>query len=487
MSSKKSLAARLLTRAFRPRKPAPSRKPLGPLGRRIEELEDRAVPAAFTPGDLYYASNANGTIYNISAGGNLSTLQPFATGLLQNLGQIAWSADLSTMYTTAYYGGNYVFAVTAAGAVSTYAAVPSPLGLVRTQNNHLLVSSYGGPILDITNPANITTFASTGDSIRNLIQLPTGEILAMGTHGRIYRVSQGQSQVWATVAGAGDGDDIDYTSDGRVYASFWTGGSPINSAIYDVTGGGTITSAPYATPSAGGGTFGLAIDRRTNHILAAGLSQTFVLDVTGGGTFDFTNAANNPPSAVFARNIPTTNDTALDFVPFDVTPPTVIDTNPSLSGGTLAGGATSLQVSFSEPVVGAATAANYELRSQGADGILGNGDDTIVPVSPSYAGTTATLNFSALPAGVYRLTVKGTIADAAGNALDGDGNGTAGGDYVRDFVVGASTTTLTGPNGSAFDVAYGGFGAGQLVQGTSNAFDGLNRLQVGGADYTPPP
>src|SRR5205823_2052854 len=28
-------------------------------------------------------------------------------------------------------------------------------------------------------------------------------------------------------------------------------------------------------------------------------------------------------------------------------------------------------------------------------------------------------------------------------------------------------------------------GAGQLLQGSANAFDGLNRLQVNGADYTP--
>src|SRR5262249_1921123 len=125
------------------------------------------------------------------------------------------------------------------------------------------------------------------------------------------------------------------------------------------------------------------------------------------------------------------------------------------------------------------------LQSVGADGLLGTADDVIVPVSPTYSGSTATLTFSALPNSVYRLTVKDTITDAAGNKLDGDGDGTAGGNFVRDFVVGPLTYSLTSPNSFVFDPVYGGFGAGQLVQGTNNAFDGLNRLQIGGVDYSP--
>src|SRR5262249_59795710 len=61
----------------------------------------------------------------------------------------------------------------------------------------------------------------------------------------------------------------------------------------------------------------------------------------------------------------------------------------------------------------------------------------------------------------------------------------AGGEFGRDFVVGALTTTLTSPHNYKFDPQIGGFGAGQLVQGSGNAFDGLNRLQVGGTDFAP--
>ena len=48
------------------------------------------------------------------------------------------------------------------------------------------------------------------------------------------------------------------------------------------------------------------------------------------------------------------------------------------------------------------------------------------------------------------------------------------------------TVSLTSPNGFTFDAVYSGVGAGELVQGTNNAFDELSRLQVGGADYSGP-
>ena len=95
------------------------------------------------------------------------------------------------------------------------------------------------------------------------------------------------------------------------------------------------------------------------------------------------------------------------------------------------------------PGSGAADPNAYELRRAGANGLLGEptgNDDVIVPLSVAYnSGTkTTTLTFPALSEDVYRLTVRDTITDAAVNALDGDANGTAGGDWVRDFVVQSS-------------------------------------------------
>jgi autotransporter-associated beta strand protein len=172
--------------------------------------------------------------------------------------------------------------------------------------------------------------------------------------------------------------------------------------------------------------------------------------------------------------------------------PHIVSLTPDIvSSGTLAASATSLQITFDQAVVGANVAANYQLHGAGSDGLLGTVDDTTITLAASApTSSSAQLTFSALSADVYRLTVTGSgiTSSADGTPLDGAGNGTPGSNYVRDFV--AITTPpypLTSPGGFTFDPAFAGFGAGQLVQGTNNAFDGLGRLQVDGVDYAPAP
>jgi uncharacterized delta-60 repeat protein len=164
-----------------------------------------------------------------------------------------------------------------------------------------------------------------------------------------------------------------------------------------------------------------------------------------------------------------------------------VSTTSFVSSGTLDAGTTSLTVTFSEPVVGASVTSNYELRRAGADGLLGNADDPITAIdSATVANGTniAMLSFSGLTEDVYRLTLKDLVTDASGNPLDGDNNGTTSGDWRKDFVVGALRTSLTSSNGFDFDPEFGGAGAGQLVHGTNNAFDGLGRLIVNGTGYS---
>ncbi len=50
---------------------------------------------------------------------------------------------------------------------------------------------------------------------------------------------------------------------------------------------------------------------------------------------------------------------------------------------------------------------------------------------------------------------------------------------------GPAPVVLSSPNGLPFDVAVGTFGAGELVQGYNNAFDGDGRLVIGGGLYRP--
>ena len=93
-----------------------------------------------------------------------------------------------------------------------------------------------------------------------------------------------------------------------------------------------------------------------------------------------------------------------------------------------------------------------------------------------YGGNDSSIDFGTIE--VFMISAGGGLRDLAGGAIDGDADGIAGGDFVVE-------SHFTTPNGFIFDTERNGFGAGQFVQGLSNSFDGLNRLQVDGQDFTP--
>jgi len=119
----------------------------------------------------------------------------------------------------------------------------------------------------------------------------------------------------------------------------------------------------------------------------------------------------------------------------DEIPPTVSGMLPSLAGGRLNAGTRTIEITFGEVVTGAGTPGHFVLRSLGPDALLGTADDDIHALAASWSDRTTTLRVPALIPSVYRLTVRDAIADPTGNALDGDGDGLPGGDWVRDFVV----------------------------------------------------
>ena len=107
-------------------------------------------------------------------------------------------------------------------------------------------------------------------------------------------------------------------------------------------------------------------------------------------------------------------------------------------------GTASLAVNFNVAVLGAGTAANYQLQSVGPDGLLGTSDNVAVTLTASYSGTTATLSFPPLAENVYRLTVDDWITDTGGVKLDGSGGATPGSDWTTDFVVVGGNASLLG-------------------------------------------
>lgn len=124
----------------------------------------------------------------------------------------------------------------------------------------------------------------------------------------------------------------------------------------------------------------------------------------------------------------------------DETPPSVLttsfQTNELESSTWLVQGADTIRVTFSESVDVASRVNLFELRMAGSDGVISPGDPVLLPRNVTVTGAIATLHFaSGLDIGNYRLTLVSGIVDAAGNSLDGDSNGVAGGQWQRDFAV----------------------------------------------------
>ena len=182
----------------------------------------------------------------------------------------------------------------------------------------------------------------------------------------------------------------------------------------------------------------------------------------------------------------------------DITPPVVTSTFPKavdlqgITGRTPA----HILVNFSEALnsIDAQAAGNYQLIWAGSDDALGTADDLVYAVNPTYVSGSSQvaldgLSGAAMPQGKYRLIIRGaTLHDLSGLGLDGDQDGVAGGDYVRDFVVGAPqvppTLNLSTPpaidEGQALDLA-GSFtdpDAGDAWTATVNYGDGGGTLPL---------
>ncbi|MBT9456787.1 MAG: right-handed parallel beta-helix repeat-containing protein, partial [Burkholderiaceae bacterium] len=133
----------------------------------------------------------------------------------------------------------------------------------------------------------------------------------------------------------------------------------------------------------------------------------------------------------------------------DRTAPKVVSiSNLPVDGGNINQRFSSLLIKFSEALdgVSARSAANYELRSAGADGLFNTADDQLIALKPgySYPATDLTLQLvnGPLADGLYRLTLAGSLFDTAGNALDGNGDGTGGDAYVRTFSINRAAAPL---------------------------------------------
>ncbi len=181
--------------------------------------------------------------------------------------------------------------------------------------------------------------------------------------------------------------------------------------------------------------------------LSAGNGYTFV-----SASYSGSGALQNAASLTFTPNAAEGLDYfdigAIEFqgASNDATPPRVVSI-PVLpaEGGSTAAAFNRISIGFSESLeqISALSAANYELRYAGANGIFGDADDRTIALRPSYSFPETALVLDLvdgpLADGRYQLIVRGSddraVYDTAGNRLDGDNNGSAGGDFIRNFIV----------------------------------------------------
>jgi parallel beta-helix repeat protein len=142
----------------------------------------------------------------------------------------------------------------------------------------------------------------------------------------------------------------------------------------------------------------------------------------------------------------------------DTTPPTITGVTPALiaSNGTTDSTIGPITLTFSKPVdqIDVMARAEYELLWAGPDGVFGTGDDGAYGLTPQTYNTTtqavaltSTTPDLSLPAGNYELivfssTIGRSVHDLSGNALDGDGDGNAGGNFIRPFTLAPKVTLL---------------------------------------------
>ncbi len=119
----------------------------------------------------------------------------------------------------------------------------------------------------------------------------------------------------------------------------------------------------------------------------------------------------------------------------------------SIAQSVLTPGSSSFDVTLtlSESVVNGANANVYKLVFFGGDDQFGTGDDVSIQLSPSVNGRSIRLTVPALPQGSFRLITKSGmngLLDTAGNSLDGDNDGIAGGNWVQSFSVNQNPKVL---------------------------------------------
>ncbi|MEZ4443050.1 MAG: MYXO-CTERM sorting domain-containing protein [Polyangiaceae bacterium] len=239
-----------------------------------------SAAAAFEPGDVFYIGQQGQTVV-ATDGGDL-TGQMFADADGYVAGEIAFSADRSTMY-FCMTNDDAVMRMDSSGIVTPFATgLDRPTGVVVLDDGHILAAQWNnGEVTDITAGGDMSTAPPLVSGLmtpRHLIQRADGTILVSDQFASaIYELNYPDPGVKTPALATSllQVKAMAEAPDGKVYVTTeWD--------IFEVSSGGDFANVPsFAT---GQRFMGVAVDAFGN-VLASIENGTDAFDVTAGGDF----------------------------------------------------------------------------------------------------------------------------------------------------------------------------------------------------------
>ena len=239
-----------------------------------------SASAAFQAGDVFYIGQA-GTVVLAPAGGNLSG-QMLADAQGYVAGEIAFSADRSTMYFCMPNDGK-VMAMDSSGTMQSFATgLTHPIGIAVLSDGHILATEWdAGEVTDITAGGDFTSATPLVQGLqraRHLLQRNDGTILVTDEYANeVLTLNYPATGVASTPFASSLllVKSLAETADGKLYATTqWN--------VFDITQGGGFANKPVF--ASGQNFMGLAVDAQ-GKLLATVLNGTTVFDISAGGDF----------------------------------------------------------------------------------------------------------------------------------------------------------------------------------------------------------
>jgi parallel beta-helix repeat protein len=331
---------------------------------------------------------------------------------------------------------------------------------VATAYSNLIYANSTGGVF-ITGPFDVSLVNNT------IYQLVGSAVVLSGSISATYPLTIENNILWVQA-----GDDLDLTSTStqaglvsdynllyrtgaNAYVGVWNGTSQSTLAAWRTASGLDAHSSEanplFVDPAGADAVLGYNPTAQNGNGYDGGGDDNFFV-AAGSPAIAAGNHAVAPPADLLGYSlnpVPDLGAYAYRGTSADSAPPTVVSATPGVG---------QITVVFSQTPndVDAAAASLYVLVGAGPDGIFGTSDDVNYALTPSYQPGTnrVVLNIigGPLPDGLYQLTIlsnaNSSVHNLAGVALDGDGNGTPGGNYVRTFSVAIpALDVVTGTSG----------------------------------------